>query len=167
MITFDFTRILVSALSALIYGALLDILFTFTIIFYDIVSTPFRWKNNAKMQRKTEQAEEKSPIIINVIFIFLFGIGYTVISYVTLDGIIRLYTALFSLIGFLLPEKMVMKKIRIRLKSKITNTCLQIVKKTNIVASKLSKTLKTKKKSRKFNKKTHIKNLFSIDKIKY
>ena len=109
MIWFSGEQILFSILYSLIYGGI----FALFVCFLSVLSTMI--KNGAYMlacffipgrkltasDLRVFEKEEKSGFII-YLYIILFTLGFILLSYIALDGCIRAYTLLFSLISFYL-----------------------------------------------------------------
>jgi hypothetical protein len=112
---------------------------------FDAILTPQNARDIKRVERPLSRAKD-SPIFLRVIFIFLFGIGFTILSYATLSGIIRLYMVVISLCAFFAPELLIFKKLRYLLLFRII--CL-----TNKITYILPKTRKTSKKSEKNSQK--------------
>lgn len=118
MIIFDFETIATSSFSALLYGFVFAILYSLSVLFtnlflmcFDAILTPQKARDPKSVECHLQKAKD-SPIFLRVIFIFLFGIGFTILSYATLSGIIRLYMVVISLCAFFVPELLIFKKLR-------------------------------------------------------
>ena len=152
MIVFDFETIATSSFSALLYGFVFAILYSLSVVFtnlflvfFDTILTPQKERDIKRAECHLQKAKD-SPIFLRVIFIFLFGIGFTILSYATLSGIIRLYMVVIALCAFFVPELLIFKKLRYFLLFHII--CLSYK-----LAYTLSKTQKTSKKSEKYSQK--------------
>jgi hypothetical protein len=152
MIIFDFETIAASSFSALLYGFVFAILYSLSAVFtnlflvlFDAILTPQKARDLKRAERPLSRAKD-SPIFLRVIFIFLFSIGFTILSYATLSGIIRLYMVVISLCAFFAPELLIFKKLRYFLLFRII--CL-----SDKIAYILPKTRKTSKKSEKNSQK--------------
>ncbi len=153
MIVFDFETIATSSFSALQYGFVFAILYSLSVVFtnlflvfFDTILTPQKARDLKRAECHLQKAKD-SPIFLRVAFVFLFGIGFTILSYATLNGIIRLYMVVIALCAFFVPELLLFKKLRYFLLFHII--CL-----LNKFAYTLSKTQKTSKKSEKKQPKT-------------
>lgn len=106
MIPFTVKEILISILSATVYG----LFFAFSTLFIDLIKCciarllylVMRW---LKLEKRTS-ADIKESLkfgkcggVVVFIRVLLFFIGFTVISYAFLDGCIRLYMIVFSVLG--------------------------------------------------------------------
>lgn len=152
MIIFDFETIAVSSFSALLYGFVFAILYSLSVVFtnlflvfFDTILTPQKARDLKRVECHLQKAKD-SPIFLRVVFIFLFGIGFTILSYATLSGIIRLYMVVIALCAFFVPELLLFKKVRFLLQSHSSYL-------SNKIALILLKTRKTSKKSEKNSQK--------------
>ena len=152
MIVFDFETIATSSFSALLYGFVFTILYSLSVVFtnlflvfFDTILTPQKARDLKRAECHLQKAKD-SPMFLRVIFIFLFGIGFTILSYATLSGIIRLYMVVISLCAFFVPELLIFKKLRYFL-------LFRIIYLTNKITYILPKTRKTSKKSEKNSQK--------------
>jgi hypothetical protein len=152
MIIFDFETIATSSFSALLFGFVFAILYSLSavftnlfLVFFDAILTPQKASDLKRAERPLSRAKD-SPIFLRVIFIFLFGIGFTILSYATLSGIIRLYMVVIALCAFFVPELLLFKKLRYFLL--FHTICL-----SNKFAYTLSKTRKISEKSEKNSQK--------------
>ena len=152
MIVFDFETIATSSFSALLYGFVFAILYSLSVVFtnlflvfFDTILTPQKARDLKKAECHLQKGKD-SPIFLRVVFVFLFGIGFTILSYATLNGIIRLYMVVIALCAFFVPELLIFKKLRYFLLFRII--CL-----TNKITYFLPKTRKTSKKSEKNSQK--------------
>lgn len=155
MIIFDFETIATSSFSALLYGFVFAILYSLSVVFtnlflvfFDTILTPQKARNLKKAEYHLQKAKD-SPMFLRVVFIFLFGIGFTILSYATLSGIIRLYMIVIALCAFFVPELLLFKKLRYFL-------LFHIIYLSNKLAYTLSKTQKTSKKVKKTAKNLKI-----------
>ena len=157
MIIFDFETIVTSSLSALLYGLIFTIFYTtailisnVTFIFFSLVFSP-QTINDSKRIDNLSGNLRTSPLGIKVTFIFLFGIGFSVLSYIALDGIIRLYMVTLSLFAFFLPECLLLQKMRHFLLSRILNLLIKIANLFAKMQKSLKKHAKNSKKSENIN----------------
>ena len=149
MIVFDFKTIVASLLSALLFGLFFTILYTIVIIisnvafiFCSLILSPQTINDSKKLDSLLGNLKT-SPLGIKVIFIFLFGIGFSLLSYIALDGIIRLYMVVLSIFAFFLPEYLLLQKMRHFLLSRILSLAIKIA---NLFA-KMQKNLKKRAKN--------------------
>jgi hypothetical protein len=152
MIIFDFETIAASSFSALLYGFVFAILYSLSVVFtnlflvlFDTILTPQKAHDIKRAECHLQKAKD-SPIFLRVVFVFLFGIGFTILSYATLSGIIRLYMVVIALCAFFVPELLLFKKVRYFLLFHII--CL-----SNKFTYTLSKTQKNIEKSEKNSQK--------------
>ena len=148
MIIFDFETIAVSSFSALLYGFVFAILYSLSVVFtnlflvfFDTILTPEKARDLKKVECHLQKAKD-SPIFLRVVFIFLFGIGFTILSYATLSGIIRLYMVVIALCAFFVPELLLFKKVRFLLQSHslyLSNKIALILLKTRKMSKKSEK----------------------------
>lgn len=152
MIIFDFETLATSSFSALLYGFVFAILYSLSVVFtnlflvfFDTILTPQKARDPKRVECHLQKAKD-SPIFLRVVFIFLFGIGFTILSYATLSGIIRLYMVVIALCAFFVPELLLFKKVRFLLQSHSLYL-------SNIIALILLKTRKMSEKSEKNSQK--------------
>ena len=148
MIIFDFGTIATSSFSALLYGFIFAILYSLSVVFtnlflvfFDTILTPQKARNLKKAECHLQKAKD-SPMFLRVVFIFLFGIGFTILSYATLSGIIRLYMVVIALCAFFVPELLLFKKVRFLLQSHslyLSNKIALILLKTRKMSEKSKK----------------------------
>ena len=154
MIVFDFATIIESSVSALIFGLLFSFLYTLSALFFNAIYAFFFFLSKPNTTSNSEETDnilskiKSTPLSIKVVFILLFGIGFTLLSYLTLDGIIRLYMIAISLFAFFLPERLLLQKFRSFLLTNITKLTVKIVnffKKTTKFIKKCAKNRKIAK----------------------
>lgn len=140
MVVFSPLQVFISTVSALLYGVVFAIITNFASTLFDLFRLLFfisKWDD--KMQKAGENdignisLQSRRPIAITFWGIVLFGIGFSVISFITLDGNIRLYTLLASILGWYLSEILILSKLRIS----ILNAIRIIVSKLTKLSEKL------------------------------
>ena len=117
MVTNGALATLISAISALLYGLLFSFItflvgsmLKFTQI---LIGTYFAKKHDKEIEiNKTidDCFSRPLPLMISVIEILLFGIGFSVVSFLSLDGRLRLYTAFFSVLGCWIIDRFIATK---------------------------------------------------------
>ena len=111
MIVFDFSKVITSSFSALLYGAIFAFLYVFALLISSIIRLLFALILSPGIYEDTTKKDElfskiKSPtLFIKMSAIFIFGIGFTLLSYLTLDGMIRFYMIALSVSAFLLAKQ--------------------------------------------------------------
>lgn len=124
MVVFSPLKILISVVSALLYGAILALTINFVSAFFDFIRMLFlAFKKDIEMPKECKSASgsivnrSPKPIAITFFGIVLFGIGFSVISFITLDGNIRLYTLLASILGWHFSEVQLFSKARVSVRN--------------------------------------------------
>ena len=135
MMSFTFYETALSVLSAFIYG----LLFSFFSSLLSIVEYA------THLVLTTKANIEVTPIKFDVLHqsilfkctkIFLYGIGFMILSYIMLDGVLRTYMVLCSLIALFISKRIILNKITLYVCQKVH---LIYVKFMDIVPTFLSK----------------------------
>lgn len=111
MIVFDFSKVITSSFSALLYGAIFAFLYVFALLISSIIRLLFALILSPQICENATKRDElllriKSPtLFLKMLSIFIFGIGFTLLSYLTLDGMIRFYMIALSVSAFLLAKQ--------------------------------------------------------------
>ena len=115
--SFSFSEIINSVFCAIIYGVVYFIFFIFSRFLYSRIShlkhLLFSLYNYSKINEfKRIVTEAFSPNGVVTFFeILLFGMGYILLSYFSLDGCIRVYMALISYFAFYLLRKLLFLRV--------------------------------------------------------
>jgi hypothetical protein len=134
---FNIVETLTSIISAFSYGVLFSF-FTFLLRLKSIVSESFKHsavgyeitEKNTKIDAISKSLSLSSlEIFLSVI---LFGLGFVTLSYVSLDGYIRLYTLVFALLGLYVANILFVKILSYTLMRVLVYTfrCIRICKKS-------------------------------------
>ncbi len=107
-------------ISALLYGVYFSVIAGLVSLFFDLIKIPFfgftAKKQGCMTDKKVDVAQSssewKSPIY-TAFGILIFGIGFSIFSYATLDGNLRLYPLLLSIFSFRIVDKFVISKLHV------------------------------------------------------
>lgn len=106
-----------SVISALLYGLIFSFITNFIVVILKLirllVNIILTNRHNEKgdiNKMKNNGYSQKPPDIITVIGILLFGLGFSIISYFSLDGCLRLYTIFSSFFGCWIIDKFVVPR---------------------------------------------------------
>ncbi len=134
MISFSPHRILVSAFSAFIYGVCFSFLYS---LIMSLERSFFLMFSNKHTSAKTplNVGDLHGNTGIQCFMIFTYGIGFAILSYLTLDGVLRLYMLLLSLFGFFVTQKLFLNKLALLF-------CKFNIKIMDIIPTFLSKIMK-------------------------
>ena len=120
----SFMKILESVVSAFVYGVVFSFLRSFTGIIFFVIKTLYAHFISSPQKSLKHQKTTSFGIFISVV---LFGIGFSIISYVFVDGCIRMYLLLFSLLGVYLSNITIVRFLN-------SVVLLTITKTLNIIA---------------------------------
>ncbi len=152
MVNFPLLKILHSFISALLYGAFFSLIANFIYLLFDSARIfLFAIKRDNDAQRRIIHTSsdtgysQQRHIVIVVAEIIIFGIGFSVVSFITLEGNLRLYSLLSSILGWYFTETLILVKTR--------TSILNIIEKIALKFQKLSEKLRFRYKNRHFFKK--------------
>ena len=108
MMTFSTEEVFSSVIFALAYGAIFAIILSFIVVvkesltvMLDMLKTTCGYEKIFPLPRfKGVKISYKSSAFISVIAVFLFAIGFSLLSYMSLDGQLRLYVLILSFASF-------------------------------------------------------------------
>ena len=118
MITINALDILKLSFSAFLYGLFFAIISELALISWRFVRVLFFSFNIKKHDNKTNHKSvnfSKKPLFLNVTSIFTFGIGFTIMSYVIIDGNLRLYPLAISVLTYKLLDVFLLTYSRTKL----------------------------------------------------
>lgn len=112
MMTFSAEEIFSSVIFALAYGAIFAVIFSLTVVLKEILAVSFAMlKSSLRYDKifplpslKNVKISNKSGALISVVSIFLFAVGFSLLSYLALDGQLRLYMLILSFASFYLSK---------------------------------------------------------------
>lgn len=112
MMTFTTEEIFSSVIFALAYGAIFAIFLSFTVILKQSIAlmldmlktTPDFEKILPLPSFGKIKISYKSGVFISVVSIFVFAVGFSLLSYLSLDGQLRLYMFILSFASFYLSK---------------------------------------------------------------
>lgn len=107
MISFTFGEIFRSVIYSIIFGALLAVLYEFYRIISFLPETICLVFNKMPFSFLKEIYAKEQTITQIIFLFFLFTSGLILLSYFVLDGMVRIYVIILSLIGFTLVRKSV------------------------------------------------------------
>ena len=97
----SFMKVLESVVSAFVYGIVFSFLRSFAGIIFLVIKILYTHSISSHKKSLNHQKTTSFGIFISVV---LFGLGFSIISYVFVDGCIRMYLLLFSLLGMYLSN---------------------------------------------------------------
>ena len=119
MVTFDLLTVLKAIISALIFGAIFSFFSTLISIICNILPTvilrlsnAFAHCGNSSENTRNIPLSSKRNMWQTVLMFLSFGIGFTILSYVALDGNLRLYMLFFAVISYRLSYKYIFLRIK-------------------------------------------------------
>lgn len=112
MMSFSTGEILASVIYAIAYGTLFAIAFTlivtikeFAVLFYDMLKSCINYEKIFPLPKFTiKKITPKISGVTSVLSIFFFAIGFSLLSYLSLDGEIRLYMLIFAFASLYLSK---------------------------------------------------------------
>ena len=107
MISFTFGEIFRSVIYSIIFGALLAVLYEFYRIISFLPETIYLVFNKMPFSFLKEIYAKEQTITQIIFLFFLFTSELILLSYFVLDGMVRIYVIILSLIGFTLIRKSV------------------------------------------------------------
>lgn len=141
MVTIDILAAFNSAISALLYGLFFSFIMNLVILVFKIsqLVTHAFFADEYNEKSKIEEVikanhSKKTPLVITILGILFFGIGYSIITYFSLDGRLRLYSILSSFLGCYIIDRHV-----------APNFTFFILLKTGMILFLLNKTRKNTK----------------------
>ena len=110
--TFSAEEIFSSVIFALAYGTIFAVILSLTVVLKESLAVSFAMlKSSLRFYKifplpslKNLKISNKSGALISVVSIFLFAIGFCLLSYLTLDGQLRLYMLTLSFASFYLSK---------------------------------------------------------------
>ena len=107
MISFSVCEIFSSVIYSILFGGLLAIFFEFSRIISFLPETIYLVFNKMPFSFIKEIYAKEQTITQIIFLFFLFTSGLILLSYFVLDGMVRIYVIILSLIGFTLVRKSV------------------------------------------------------------
>jgi hypothetical protein len=139
---------LIAIISALLYGVLFSFVSDFVRLFFDLIVIFISAIKTKEEMLKKDKNEPKARInakqitpVITAFKILFFGLGFSVISYITLDGNLRLYILISSIIGWYLTDRFIFSKLHVNILVFAENTaefCKNLLKKLCLRFKKMS-----------------------------
>ena len=142
MITINALDILKLSFSAFLYGIFFGFISELTLIFWCFVRVIFF---SFKIKKHDNNANQKSvnftkkPLLFTVTSIFMFGLGFTIMSYVIIDGSLRLYPLAISVLTYKFLDIFLLVHLRtklirflFRIREVLSNHCRSLMKKAKI-----------------------------------
>lgn len=121
--------------SALLYGACFSFILGLVSFLYDVINALIfgikRGEQNLesnKDKRMSKASNTQKPLIITTFGILIFGVGFLIFLYATLDGNLRLYPLLLSFISFWLIDNFVISKFQFWISGYIYRVCFRLKK---------------------------------------
>ena len=110
--TFSAEEIFSSVIFALAYGAIFAVIFSLTVVMKESLAVFFNMLKNSLRYDKIfplpsyekVKISNKTGAFISVVSIFLFAVGFSLLSYLALDGQLRLYMLTLSFASFYLSK---------------------------------------------------------------
>ena len=110
--TFSTEELFTSVIFALAYGAIFAIAFSFIVVvkeslsvMIDMLKSALRYEKILPLPRFNNVKNDFKPgAFISVIAVFMFAVGFSLLSYMALDGQLRLYMLILSFALFYLSK---------------------------------------------------------------
>ncbi len=120
MIEYNFGRLFTLIISALVFGALFSIFRFLTQLTFLTIKTIINAPNTIKADKLKDakktirniEEEYNTTSIGTFLYVVFWGLGFTVLSYVFLDGQIRLHFLVLCLLGYNITNRTVIKFLR-------------------------------------------------------
>ena len=124
-----------SVFSAFIYGLFFSFFESLLSIAEYLTFLALATKDNIETVPTKYEYLRKS-ILFRCTTIFIYGIGFMILSYITLDGVLRLYMVLCSLLALFISKKLILNKFILYSCQKARLICMKFM---DIVPTFLSK----------------------------
>ena len=120
MVNHKTTSVIIHIVSALIYGGILSIIINFIYAPKYVIKHLNELAKKHKLGVLSDENSGRDSIVISlqkslpfsVLAIFVFGIGYLILSYVLLDGNLRLYFLFSAVFSYLTADKFCVALLR-------------------------------------------------------